>query len=188
MRRKSSLPVSDRAQPSFGLSARCAAAPGLLSDLRRRLGDAHEGLPARAASPTGEAPQPARAPSWPYRPWQPQARLPQRLRSCSARNSAHDSPAWESQSTPADLLSSATVAKSDPRRHGADCTTTTAFAGPMIPSPSERGAGRAPLSEEDGLRRGSGRRLPRGRIENQPTRDGVREVEHAVDAPRERIE
>lgn len=69
-----------------------------------------------AATPTGEAPQPVRASSLPGRPWQPQARQPRRLRSCSARNSAHDSLAWKSQSTLADLASSAAVAASDARR------------------------------------------------------------------------
>ena|ERR1019366_1944 len=85
--------------------------------LRRRRGDAQEGLRARATSLTDdEAPQPARAPSWPYRPSQPQARPPQRLRSCSARSSALDSPpcAWES--TLADPADSTTMAMYDPTR------------------------------------------------------------------------
>jgi hypothetical protein len=84
--------------------------------LMRRRGDTQEGLRARATPLTDdEAPQPARAPSWPYRPSQPQARPPQRLRSCSARSSALDSPPWTSQSNARGQAGSTTVAMSASR-------------------------------------------------------------------------
>jgi hypothetical protein len=73
---------------------------GSLASLRRRRDLAQgRGLGVCATPPPGEPRLPVRAPSLPYQPWQPRARLPQRWPIGSARNSAHDSLAWALKST-----------------------------------------------------------------------------------------